>query len=220
MQEANGYVLAARRLIQALLASNNEEYRLALLKRVVKRLGDAGYPRFLKMLLIIAESKDERAKKLLAETLGLALKRMDLPSGQLTSWGASQLQTGEAMSAGLLSGMMLAGAPKRSFGPIEYLTVWFGQNTQRQRLSAEVYSSSLATLIDLLGRSQLAAQLYPLKLDADAQNELEGAYTRTTRDRLRLIAQSWAAAQPAAKIAEQASNLAGPTDALSRQSNY
>ncbi len=203
---AGSFVEAARKLVQALLASNDEEYRLALLKRVVKRLGDGGYPHFLKLLLTIAQSRDERAKRLLAETLALGLKKMDLPGGELTSWGASSFsaQNETAINASLLSGMVLAGAPKRSFGPIEYLTVWYGQSTQRKRLSLETYQRSLQQLIELLQQSAIANKLYPVKLEADARNELEGAYTRTTRERMLLIARAWIDKQTPEQIAKQA----------------
>jgi hypothetical protein len=204
---AVSFVDAARKLIQALLASNDDEYRLALLKRVVKRLGDGGYPHFLKLLLTVAESSDQRAKRLVAETLALGLKKMDLPGGELTSWGASSFsaQNETAINASLLSGMVLAGAPKRSFGPIEYLTVWYGQSTQRRRLSLDTYQRSLQQLIELLQHSPIANKLYPVKLEADARNELEGAYTRTTRERMLLIAKAWTEKLAPAEIAKLAS---------------
>ena len=100
------------------------------------------------------------------------------------------------MSAGALSGGFFGSSPRRLLGPVEYLTVWHLQRTQRTSLGADTFRRALAQLVGLLNHSADARALYPQKLAADAQNELEGAYTRATRERLAAIADAWRAGQP------------------------
>lgn len=183
---------AADRLVSALAAHADPEYRLAVLKRLVRRLGEEHYPLFLRIVGVVAESEDARAQRILAETFGTALRRMDLPGGALSSWGATRLPDQAApVAASALSGQFFGATPRRLLGPVEYLTVWHLQRTQRTTLSAETFRHSLSRLIALLNRSDEARLLYPQKLAADARNELEGAYTRATRERLAAIAAAW-----------------------------
>lgn len=196
---------AADRLVSALAAHADPEYRLAVLKRLARRLGEERYPLFLRIVGVVAESDDERAQRLLAETFGVALRRMDLPGGALSSWGATGLPDhGAPVAASALSGHFFGATPRRMLGPVEYLVVWHLQRTQRTALSAEGFRASLARMIAMLNRSEEARALYPQKLAADAQNELEGAYTRATRDRLAAIATAWAAGEPPERVAEAA----------------
>lgn len=183
---------SAARLASALIHNDNAEFRLALLKRVARRLGeDEGYPAFLKLLLIVAESASEPAKRAVAATFATALKRADLPAGLLTSWGAGRLQP-SAVAPGLsFDNGFFGSAPKRAFGPIEYLTAWSCQRTQRGMLSDETYASAIERLVALVNADADAARLYPEKLEADTRNELEGAYTRATRERLTALAAAW-----------------------------
>ena len=193
---------AADRLVSALAAHADPEYRLAVLKRLVRRLGEERYPLYLRIVGVVAESDDARAQRLLAETFGVALRRMDLPGGALSSWGATGLPDhGAPVAASALSGHFFGATPRRMLGPVEYLVVWHLQRTQRTALSAEGFRTSLARMITMLNRSEEARTLYPQKLAADAQNELEGAYTRATRDRLAAIASAWAAGQSPEQVA-------------------
>ena len=167
---------AAARLVSALAAHDDPEYRLAVLKRLSRRLGEDHYPMFLRLLGVVAESDDGEAKRLLADTVATALRRSDLPGGALSSWGATRLpENVTGMSAGALSGGFFGSSPRRMLGPVEYLVVWHLQRTQRTTLGAEAFRRHLALLVDLLNHSAEAATLYPQKLAADAQNELEGA---------------------------------------------
>jgi hypothetical protein len=59
-------------------------------------------------------------------------------------------------------------------------------------------------MIALLNRSDDARVLYPQKLAADAENELEGAYTRATRERLAAIAAAWKAGRSPDEVAQAA----------------
>jgi hypothetical protein len=205
---------AAARLAGALRAGSGADYRLGLLKRVARRLGDDAYPVFLKLLSIIAESDDREAKAAIADALVTALNRMDLPSGQLTSWGASNLhglQEGAAADEGL-SGT----TPRRQLGPIEFLTAWYAQRTQLPQLSEAQYAQVLALLIELCNHSDELRRLYPAKLVADSRNELEGAYTRATRDALATIANAWSGNASPADIARQVVAHEGATQAIPR----
>src|SRR5690606_8879505 len=196
---------AASRLVSALAAHADPEYRLAVLKRLARRLGEDQYPLFLRILGVVAESDDTRAHRVLAETFGTALRRMDLPGGALSSWGATRLPDQSApIAASAFSGQFFGATPRRMLGPVEYLTVWHLQRTQRTALGAATFRDSMARLITLLNRSEDARTLYPQKLAADAQSEREGAYTRATRDRLAAIAAAWQAGRSPAEVAEAA----------------
>lgn len=196
---------AADRLVSALAAHPDPEYRLAVLKRLVRRLGEEHYPLFLRIVGVVAESDDARAQRLLADTFGTALRRMDLPGGALSSWGATRLPDQSApIAASAFSGQFFGATPRRMLGPVEYLTVWHLQRTQRTALSAATFRESLARMIALLNRSEDARILYPQKLAADAQSELEGAYTRATRDRLAAIAAAWQAGRSPEEVADAA----------------
>lgn len=199
---------AADRLVSALSAHADPEYRLAVLKRLVRRLGEEQYPLFLRIVGVVAESDDERAQRLLADTFGTALRRMDLPGGALSSWGATGLPDhGAPVAASALSGHFFGATPRRMLGPVEYLVVWHLQRTQRTALSAEGFQAALARMITMLNRSDDARLLYPQKLAADAQNELEGAYTRATRERLAAIAAAWAAGESPERVAAAAADV-------------
>lgn len=196
---------SAARLVAALAAHDDAEYRLAVLKRVVRRLGEEQYPLFLRLLNVIAESDDTRAKRLVADTFGTALRRMDLPGGALSSWGATRLpESTGPLAASALSGHFFGATPRRLLGPVEYLVVWHLQRTQRVTLGIGTFQQALAKLIGLLDHSAEARVLYPQKLAADAQNELEGAYTRTTREHLAALARAWQAGLPPEDIARAA----------------
>lgn len=196
---------AADRLISALAAHSDPEYRLTVLKRVVRRLGEDRYPLFIRLLGVVAESDDARAQRLLADTFGTALRRMDLPGGALSSWGATRLPDASGpVAVSALSGHFFGATPRRLLGPVEYLTVWHLQRTQRTALGAASFRTALSRLIALLNRSEDARTLYPQKLASDAQNELEGAYTRATRERLAAIAAAWRAGQSPDAVAQAA----------------
>jgi hypothetical protein len=199
-------VATAGRLAGALVFNRDEDFRLALLKRVARKLGDdQGYPTFIKLLTTISESTDDNAKRAVAATLGIGLRRNDLPGGQLTAWGASRMwQAGTQVSGALAGQLFGSSAPSRSFGPIEYLTAWLGQGTQRIRLGDEIYATTLRRLIELINVDADARLLYPRKLEADTQTELEGVYMRGTRDRLAAIAGAWKTGMPPEQIAAAA----------------
>lgn len=199
-------VASAGRLAGALVFNRDADFRLALLKRVARRLGDdEGYPTFLKLLVTIAEGNDDTARRALAATLGVGLRRNDLPCGQLTAWGASRLwEAGTQVSGALAGSLFGSSAPRRQYGPIEFLTAWYAQGTQRTRLGEEVYAQVLERLVDLVNADDDARALYPRKLEADTQTELEGVYMRGTRQRLAAIAAAWTQGAKASAVAQAA----------------
>jgi hypothetical protein len=124
-----------------------------------------------------------------------------LPGGQLTSWGGSQLLPAARDSGGVLAGRIFGSTPRKTFGPIEYLTAWLCQGTQRTRLSEAAYADALARLIALVDFSSDARSRYAGKLEAESRNELEGAYTQSTRQCLADIAVRWRAGEAPDAIA-------------------
>ena len=194
---------AAAQLIAALREAREPELQLGVLKRVARRFGDQGYPAFVKLLLVVADSDDTAAKRVLADTLALGLRRTDLPGGQLTSWGATQFwETRQPLPAGRLPGNALGSAPRRTLGPIEYLTVWHCQRTQRPYLGEDRYRGALTALVGLIGHSEEARALYPQRIESEVGSGLEGAYTRLTRERLATLAASWKQSSDPAAIAD------------------
>jgi hypothetical protein len=177
------------RLALALESSADEERGLAMLKHLNGRFGDSGYPAFLKLMLIVAESTNAEAQRRLAAAIALGLRRGDTPSG-------------------MLPGNLLGMAPRRMLDPLEYLTVWFSQRTHRPYLSESAYRDCLERLIGLFNCSGAARQWYPLKIEADVAG-IEGAFTRQTRARLSLLAEAWKNGQaPGAIAALAAESLA------------
>lgn len=189
---------SAQALLDALTQPSNADLRSAVLNRVAKQLGDEWYPAFIKIACVIGESDDEAAKRVLADSLAQAMKKGDLPSGSLTSWGVSD----EWMPppAGVPRSFFRA-APRRSLGPIEYLSSWHSQSTNRAPLSDDVYRTSLTSLLQLFNASPAAARIYQIKLQSDSINELEGTFTAITRARLSTIASLWSQGILPAEIA-------------------
>jgi hypothetical protein len=189
---------SARALLHALARTPDADVRVAVLNRVAKRLGNEWYPAFIKLACIVGESDDEDAKRLLADTLAHAMKKGDLPSGSLTSWGAS----GNWVTAPTgVPGSFFRSAPRRNLGPIEYLSSWHSQSTNRPPLTDDVYRTSLIGLLRLFSASPAAARAYQSKLQADSVNELEGTFTAVTRTRLAAIAELWTQGLPHADLA-------------------
>lgn len=189
---------SARALIAALVRNPDADIRAAILNRVARRLGDEWYPVFIKIACVVGESDDEDAQKLLADALAHAMKKGDLPSGSLTSWGGSgALNTAPAG----VPGSFFRASPRRNLGPIEYLSCWHSQSTNRSPLTDDLYRVSLTSLLRLFNASSAAARAYCVKLQADSVNELEGTFTAVTRHRLAAVADLWSQGLPPAEIA-------------------
>jgi hypothetical protein len=201
---------SAARLTQLLERGADDELCLAVLKQLNRRFGEQGYPGFLKLLLIVAESGHGAAQQRLANCMALGLRRGDAPSGVLTSWGATRFwSTQTPLRAGMLPGNIVGVAPRRQLDPVEYLTVWFSQRTHRPYLGELTYRECLTRLLGLFDTSTVARLWYPLKIEADLAG-IEGAFTRQTRRRLAVIAAGWKQGQPAGLIAAAAADEAPP----------
>jgi hypothetical protein len=198
---------SAQRLTAFLEVSDDDERCLAVLNLLCRRFGDHGYPGFLKLLLMIGDNSGTVAKQRLADGVALGLRRGDVPSGVLTSWGATRFWASQQpLHAGMLPGNARGVAPRRQLDPLAYLTVWFCQRTHRPYLSEATYRTCVVTLVDLFNCSRAARQLYPLKIAADLSG-IEGAFTRQTRQRLGALAESWQRGQPVARVASAAAEL-------------
>lgn len=201
-EAASQYREAAARLVEV-MKHVHDPVRLSVLKRVARDGSEMSYPRFLKLLLIVAESDDTLGKQALADCLAAALRSMDLPAGELTAWGASQLwQTGFSRDSFMAKTM--AAAPTRNFGPVEYLAVWFCQKTQRPYLSVSTYQTVMSRLLELINHNAEARELYPRKILADLALASEGAFTRSTRQHLKTLADAWLQALPPETVAQLA----------------
>lgn len=204
--ELDATVNLARRLTFALGLRDEDDYRLAVLKRVARRFGDDNFPEFIRLLLIVACSHDVRAKRRVAGALSVGLRRTDIPSGRLSSWGASALtQPSQTVTASELSGHFFRGAPQRMLGPLEYLTVWHHQRTQRETLGREAYAFALSHLIELVNEDADARQRYITRIKAESQRQIEGAYTGTSRAALAKLGQAWEAGESGRDIAQATS---------------
>lgn len=196
---------AAKRLVTVLRHAPDDELRCAVLERLAQRFGAFGYPAFLKLVLIVAEHGDVRARSVLAEAIAAALRRGTLPGGELTSWGASRFWSAEGdVRAGVLADQYLGFAPSRRLGPIEYLTVWHCQRTQRTYLGENTYRNALAALVALIDHDPDARRLYAARIEADIADASAGAYTHLVRARLEALALAWAQNHPPAAIAAAA----------------
>jgi hypothetical protein len=201
---------SAARLVQLLEGTADTEACLAVLNQLNRRFGEHGYPGFLKLLLIVAESNHSCAKQRLADCIALGLRRGDAPSGVLTSWGATRFWSMQKpLNSAMLPGNVLGIAPRRQLDPLEYLTVWFSQRTHRPYLGERTYRETLTSLIALFDSSPVARLCYPLKIEADLAG-IEGAFTRQTRQRLAIIAEAWKHSEPVTAIAAAAAEYALP----------
>ena len=198
---------SAQRLIAFLETTDDPERSLTVLNLLCRRFGDHGYPGFIKLLLIIGDSAALLAKQRLSDAIALGLRRGNVPSGALTSWGATRFWASQQpLHAGMLPGNSMGVAPRRQLDPLAYLTVWFCQRTHRPFLSESTYQRCVVTLLDLFNCSRAAREVYPLKIAADLTG-IEGAFTRQTRQRLGALAESWQRDLPASQIAASAVEL-------------
>lgn len=201
---------SAARLVQILESTVDDELCLAVLKQLNRRFGEQGYPGFLKLLLVVAESGHTKARRRLADVLALGLRRGDVPSGVLTSWGGTHFwSTPRPSLAGIPPATVSTVTPRRQLDPIEYLSVWFSQRTHRQNLGKDTYRECLIHLLDMFNSSPVAQLWYPLKIEADLAG-IEGAFTRQTRQRLSALVDAWKQRQSVAAIADAATTSSTP----------
>ncbi len=173
---------------------NSPELRAALLKRLAERLdAEDRYPLFLKLLWTVGTCDDASAREALARALGASLQRMALPTGCLTSWGASSLWSGRDGGLGRnLGAGWCERAPTRRLGPIEYLFAWSGQTTQRARLPLPLFESTLDGLLRLVDADTDTRTRYIAYLTGLAGEAGDGALSGANRRRLGALLAAWA----------------------------
>src|SRR3546814_14700860 len=87
---------------------------------------------------------------------------MDVPGGALSSWGAARLpDSAGPLEASAFSGRFFGTAPQRLLGPVEYLTVWHLQRTQRTALGADPYRTPLSRMLPLPNPTHHARPHHP-----------------------------------------------------------
>ena len=178
---------AAEVLIEGCAHLPGEEARVRWLEQLCLSMGDALYPAFLQVLCRIGEHGDAPAQKAVADTLVLALQSGRLPSGRHAAWGASGGSTAT-----------------RAMGPIEYLCAWHAQPDQRGPLPANAFDRAARAVLGLISHSEAAKQLYCAKLLADADDPLDGSWSRGTRTALRTMTRAWTDGAPGQPGAAQA----------------
>ncbi len=179
-----------KRLLATLVSRSEPDFRLAVLNRLCSGPTSQPYPVFLKLLLTIAGSDDSSAKAVVADTIGHGLASMNLPCGVLNSWGSSARQ--------------MSTSSARLLGPIEYLTAWSCQPTERLALREATYCSALGLLIHLCNYSDSARRAYPLHLQAEITTRPTGTYSTFCSSRLATIARDWQAGLEADAVAAHA----------------
>ncbi|GGX75423.1 hypothetical protein [Saccharospirillum salsuginis] len=200
---STGWLPRASRLSVVLKQIESADIRIAVLKRLSERMDDPGYPGLIKLLMIVAESDDRDARRRLADTLGIALQRLDLPTGELTAWGSGSNWNDLAIEPGnRLNIQALSSTPVRRFGPIEYLVVWYCQKTQRPYLSQTAYLTAVRRLVELINHSEAARRLYPAKILSDLDHGREGNYSRRSRASLAGLARAWEEGRSPGEVAE------------------
>ena len=171
---------AAQALVDGCIDLHEHEDRVALLIEVCHGLGDELYPAFLRVLWLVGQHGDHAARAAVADALVHALRTGRLPSGRRSAWGAS----GATPAA---SGF----GSTRSLGPIEFLCAWHTNVEAAQALPAAAFEAAVRALLELIGTSAAARQLYGEKLLAEATAPIGGALARPTRHALGALATAW-----------------------------
>lgn len=167
---------AAQALVSGCLDLHGGEPAVALLESVCRGLGDELYPAFLRVLDEVGQHGDHAARSAVAATLVQALRSGRLPSGRRAAWGAPMPTPGRG----------------RALGPLEYLCAWAAQGEGDAALPAPAFERAAHSVMALVAANDMARQLYCEKLLADAQDSLEGALSRATRQAVGALARRWA----------------------------
>jgi len=187
------WIAAARALISGCTDLPAGEQRLRLLEAVCDGMGDALYPGFLNLLVSVGRLGDHDARRAVADTLIEALRSGRLPSGRRGAYGR-----GAAVGGFGVFGQT------RALGPIEYLCAWHAQPSGAspadaggdvaQPLDAAAFLSAASSVVELVNASEDARRLYIERLQAEADDPIEGALPRAARSALRAFAQAWSQA--------------------------
>jgi len=189
---------AAQRLVSALGGQPDDDARSRLLERVALRFGDARYPAFVQLLCAVQHFGDATARRRLADALAGALVRHRLPAGRIPAWGAPSVPASMAGSGVPRTGQL---SGTRRLGPIEFLCASLTQPGAPPDADAQF---ALRCVIELVGASPHAVELYSARLVVHADDPLQGTVNRRTRDVLRAIAGFWRAGESPERIVRRA----------------
>lgn len=189
---------AAHSLVCLLEAAPHPEDRAQVLLKLSRGVGDAWYPLYIKLLVVIGESAPLAAQALVADAVAHGLQHGQTAGGTLGSWGVP-VPLPAAIAAASRGFLRMSAA--RVLDPLAYLTVWFSQSTSRQPLPIETFEKSLAAVLSLFEASASARSIYQAKLQADVASSAEGAYSATSLLRLNRLVADWKSALPAHRIA-------------------
>jgi hypothetical protein len=173
LRDAPDWVSASEILIEGCVALPTEDARVRWIEQLCLTLGDALYPAFLRVLCLVGERGEAIAQRSVAATLMQALVSGRLPAGRRAAWGAVGL------------------GATRSHGPLEYLCAWYLHPPSADTLSASGFDRAARALVGLISHDSRAQQLYSARLLATADDQLEGAWSRSDRAALRALAQAW-----------------------------
>jgi hypothetical protein len=164
------------------------------LENLCLTLGDQLYPAFLRVLCVIGEHGEPLAQRAVAATLTEAITSGRLPAGRQMAWGAPSGSADNAAS--------------RQQGPIEFLCAWYLHPAGTEPLSANGFDQAARALLGLVTHDRAAHQLYRARLQAAAEDPLEGAWSRRERGALQALAAAWQPGVPLSKAVDAFLNAA------------
>lgn len=171
---------AAQALIDGCTHLPSSEARIEFLDGACRALGDALYPAFLQVLLLISNRALAPAQAAVAETLADALGCGRLPA------------THPAAPNPLSSSFLLGASEQPPLGPIEFLCAWYVQPPLgSDNLSASSFEQKLKPLMSLIAHSERAHKMYTEHLKNIAQDKLGGGWHKDARIALEDFAHRW-----------------------------
>jgi len=179
VQNTSDWHSAATALVNGFSAFDDPDDRIGLTEKLCDDLGGHLYPAFLQILYKIEQHADQKAKSLVTGTLVYGLNTGRLPSGKLSAWGASTLQTDSMFGQ------------SRTLGPIEYLCTWYAQPTGQPPLTQSSFTSMANSLLRLVDCHAGGREMYCSKLLHDAEDPLSGSLSSSTRAGLAALANHW-----------------------------
>lgn len=194
LKAAPDWAAAAQLLVDGCAHAPDSAYRVALLERLSWSLGDQLYPAFLNVLCVVGEHGAPAAQAAVADALVEALRSGRLPAGRRAAWGASRLAEGPRGTA---------------LGPIEYLCAWYAEPHGVDAPSAARFDRALLSLLNLVSQSPAACALYAARLQALAEQPLDGTLSRSARAALQALAAAWRSGGPAAAVDAVLGSLGG-----------
>lgn len=182
LRDQPDWVAAAQTLVDGCCSLGTPEERVRFMDLVCMELGDQLYPAFLRLLWMVSEHGDHRARSAVAQTLVHALSTGRIPSGRLYAWGGGHGTDGQGSAS-----------VTRSLGPIEYLCAWHAQQSGPAPLPTATFDTAARAVISLVSVDDHARALYCAKLRQDINDPLGGAMTRSTRAALSALVDAWEA---------------------------